>query len=239
MSPIDPPYNSAPDWLDQIETDWSLVFEPAHVVMRYAKAVQNYLKVLLRNEHDAEEAAQEFFLWVSQNGLPRVSRDRGRFRDYLKKVIRNKALNLLRDQRRPSSGGDLLNIPAPQDDASIPDREWLVHWRQCLLERAWDGLKAHEESSPTCRYFTILRLCANHPGEDSRQLAARVGSLSAETFRKQLSRARRLFAQLLVHEVSQTLDKPEAADVEEELTDLGLLLYVRAYLPIRRKSSNS
>src|SRR5271168_2385540 len=101
----------APERLDQIETDWSLVFEPAHVVMRYAHPVQYYLNALLGNKDEAEDVAQEFFLWVSQHGLPRASKNRGRFRDYLKKVVRNKALNFLRGKQPSSSEIDLRNVP--------------------------------------------------------------------------------------------------------------------------------
>src|SRR5262245_65927562 len=82
--------------LDEIDTDWSLVHEPAHVVLRYSQAIQRYLRIMIANQHDAEEIGQDFFLWVSQHGLPRASKDRGRFRDYLKKVVRNAALNYLR-----------------------------------------------------------------------------------------------------------------------------------------------
>ena len=233
-----------PDRLDQIETDWSLVFEPAHIVLRYAHAVRSYLQALLRSEHDAEEVAQEFFLWISQNGLPRASQDRGRFRDYLKKIVRNKALNFLRDKPPYSSDTDLLSVPAPEDTRNIPDQEWLVHWRRCLLDRAWQRLEEHQKRLPRGRYFTVLLLCAQYPGEDSRQLAARTGALdgstlTAEAFRKQTSRARRVFAELLVHEVAETIDKPTPTDVEEELADLALMEYVREYLPLRpRKRLN-
>ncbi len=229
-----------PDRLDQIETDWSLVFEPAHVVLRYVHAVRSYLNALLRNEHDAEEVAQEFCLWVSEHGLPRASQDRGRFRDYLKKVVRNRALKFLRDKRPGSSDTDLLNVPAPENARTIPDQEWVLHWRRCLLKRAWRRLEDYQKRSPKGRYFTVLNLCATYPGEDSRQLAARASSLdgrtlTAESFRKQVSRARRVFAELLVHEVAQTLDQPGPADVEEELVDLGLMAYVREYMPVRHR----
>lgn len=234
----------APHRLDQIETDWSLIFEPAHVILRYAHAVQNYLNALLSNKHDAEEVAQEFFLWISEHGLPRASKNRGRFRDYLKKVVRNKALNFLRDKQSCVSDADLLNVPAPEDTRSTGDREWLLHWRSCLLQRAWQRLEDYQQHSPKGRYFTVLQLCATYPGEDSQQLAARAGSvvggtLSAHAFRKQVSRARRVFAELLVNEVAKTLDDPAPHDVEEELVDLGLMPYVHDYLPIRQRRPKS
>jgi hypothetical protein len=46
-----------------------------------------------------------------------------------------------------------------------------------------------------------------------------------------------VFAQLLVEEVAKTLDQASPSDVEEELTDLGLMTYVRDYLPIRQRGS--
>ena len=52
-----------------------------------------------------------------------------------------------------------------------------------------------------------------------------------DAFRKQLSRARRHFAQMLVNEIRQTLEHREAEDVLEELRDLGLMEFVRDFLP--------
>jgi RNA polymerase sigma-70 factor (ECF subfamily) len=232
------------DRLDQIKTDWSLVFEPAHVVMRYAHAVQCYLNDLLCNQHDAEEVAQDFFLWVSQHGLPRASKDRGRFRDYLKKVVRNKALNFLRKKKPDAYDIDLLHLAAPDDAPGVADQEWVMHWRSCLFRRAWRRLERYQNRSPKGRYFTVLHLCATHPSEDSRELAARASSLDGRTitaaaFRKQVSRARRVFAEMLVHEVAKTLDQPSPTDVEQELVDLGLMTYVHDYLPIRHRDSEA
>jgi len=228
--------------LDQIETDWSMVYEPAHVVLRYAPAIQRYLNALIKHRHDAEEIAQEFFLWVTQHGLPRARRDRGRFRDYLKKIVRNAALNY-QNRKRPSpqSDHDLLNVPAPDDRQRIPDQEWVVHWRHCLLKRAWKRLEKHQARSPDNLFHTVLRLCVRHSGEDSRSLAERASQasgkvISPDAFRKQVSRARRMFAQLLVKEIAETLDTPEPEDVQEELADLGLLGYIRDFLPLKRRS---
>jgi RNA polymerase sigma-70 factor (ECF subfamily) len=230
--------------LDQIETDWSMVYEPAQVVLRYAQAIQRYLNALIKHKHDAEEVAQEFFLWVTQHGLPRARRERGRFRDYLKKVVRNAALNYLTRKQPPRhSDCDLLNVPAPDDRERIPDQEWVVHWRHCLLKRAWKRLEKHQLRSPDNLFHTVLRLCARHPGEDSRALAERASeasgkAVSPDAFRKQVSRARRTFAQLLVKEIAETLDTPATEDVQDELVDLGLMTYVRDFLPLRRRPEN-
>jgi hypothetical protein len=77
---------------------------------------------------------------------------------------------------------------------------------------------------------------ADHPEDDSATLAARTTALigrpiRGDAFRKQLSRARRLFAELLLAEVARTLKKPTTAEVELELIEVGLMPYVSPYLP--------
>jgi RNA polymerase sigma-70 factor (ECF subfamily) len=230
--------------LDQIETDWSLVYEPAHLVARYARPIQRYLCALIKNEHDAEEVAQDFLLWVSQHGLPRASQDRGRFRDYLKKIVRNVALNFINRQQPPRhSDHGLLTVPAADAAQHGPDQEWVAQWRHCLLQRAWRRLERHQQRSPDNLFHTVLRLCARHPGEDSKSLAERASRLSGkplrpDAFRKQVSRARLKFAEYLVQEIAETLDRPTPADVEEELVDLGLMVYVHDFLPLHRRSQS-
>ena len=52
-----------------------------------------------------------------------------------------------------------------------------------------------------------------------------------DAFRKQLSRARRHFAQFLINAILPTLVQPQPQDVVDELTELGLMSYVRDFLP--------
>jgi hypothetical protein len=226
---------------EDIDTDWALVHEPAHVVLRYARAIQRYVHVLIANQHDAEEVSQEFFLWVSQHGLPRASKDRGRFRDYLKKVVRNAALNSLR--RAHSNKIRRLDLSQLPSLDCIPefDHEWIAQWRQCLIDRAWIRLKKHELKVRGSWAYTVLDLRVRHPNDDSAALAAKAVAITnhpfrAEAFRKQMSRARRLFAHMLVNEVALTLSNPNPLDVENELAELGLIRFVRDYLPLRRRN---
>jgi len=84
--------------------------------------------------------------------------------------------------------------------------------------------------------YTALRLVVDFPREDSKSLALRAGAfagepVSPETFRQQLSRARRVFARLLLIQAAETLQDPSPEQVDEELLDLGLMQYVRDFLP--------
>lgn len=239
--PSGPHYHPAgphrPPELGQISTQWFLVHEPVAFVRRYGRAIQRYLRAFLKNKYDAEEVAQDFFLAVSKYGFPRAKQDRGRFRDYLKVAVRNAALNFLRKKKNIKKlAVGLYQLRSRQGPHVIPDQEWILEWRECLLNRAWLTLEQHQNHSPANIYYTALRMAVADPTEDSETLAARAGTvlgrtITAETFRKQLSRARRLFAEYLLQEVTQSLDTTTPELVEDELLDLGLMEHVRNLLP--------
>jgi RNA polymerase sigma factor (sigma-70 family) len=220
--------------LDRISTQWSQLDNPEHFLMRYAPALRSYLMALLQDPHDADEVAQEFLLRVVEQGFVRADPGRGRFRDYLKTAIRNAALTVLRRKK----GIPLEHVEQGLADhtAEQAEAEWLATWRQCLLDKAWRGLESYQHRHPGNWAFTVLKSVVDRPQEDSTALAAHVStvigqSLRPEAFRKQLSRARHRFAELLVQEIAETLDPPTPEEIETELGELGLLEYVKDFLP--------
>ena len=230
--------------LNQITTRWSIVTDPARLVVRYAAAIRSYLEAILKDAHAADEVAQDFAVQVMGHAFDGASPERGRFRDYVKVAARNAALMHIR--RRKSAGKatplttTLERTLADPASGTEPDQasgdEWLGHWRRCLLDKVWRALESQELRSPNNLFHTALRLSVDFPKEDSEALAARAAArigrpVRADAFRKQLSRARRTFAELLAEEVAATLRQPTPADVEEELAELGLMSYLRAYLP--------
>ncbi len=195
------PSGTAGKLLNQITTRWSIVADPAKVVVRYAPAIRSYLEAILRNSNDADEVAQEFALHVMNHKFDKASPDRGRFRDYVKVSARNAALIYLRKKTRAGKATALTtdlertlsNPAAGNDPAAAASDEWLNHWRRCLLDKVWRGLESHELASPGNLYHTALRLSVDFPNEDSESLAARTSAaagrpLRADAFRKQLSR---------------------------------------------------
>jgi RNA polymerase sigma factor (sigma-70 family) len=228
--------------LDDISTEWAIVRNPARFVRRYASAIHRYVAALVTNRHDAEEVTQEFFLRVAQHGFIRTRQEGGRFRDYLKAAVRNAALNFLRRNRAPKPADSGIFEAALADKAALAaDQAWAAAWRRSLLERACRSLEKHQRRSPGNLFHTVLSVLADNPLDDTKTLAARTGALTGrplqpEAFRKQVSRARRMLARLLVQEVAQTLDEPTPEHIKEELIELALWEYVRGYLANERQN---
>jgi len=232
-SPFDS--GSAPG-LEEISTRWTMIHDPVQFVMRYAPAIRKYLAALLKNSHNAEEVAQEFLLKGLLQGFVRTEQLRGKFRFYLKTAVRNAALTHLQRQRKNEAGlADLAQLADPHDEPAESDQEWVDEWRGCVIDRALQGLDHHQQRTSGNLFHTVVRLSLDFPNEDSTALAARASQMAGRpiapaAFRKQLSRARRQFAELLLAEVTQTVEDPSPERVQEELAELGLLVHVRDYL---------
>lgn len=217
--------------LEQITTSWTLIQDPVKFTLRYGTAVQRYLEVLLKDRHEAEEVAQDFLLRVVKCGFATAQASRGRFRDYLRVSLRHAVITHLRRRRSLLYGLDLDLLPQASAEA---DACWQAEWQRCLLERAWRSLERKQHRTGSL-YYTVLRLAADHPEENARDLARRVLAetgqhLRPAALRQQLCRARRLFAGLLLDEVRQTLQSPSEEDLHDELCQLGLLPYLRPRL---------
>jgi DNA-directed RNA polymerase specialized sigma24 family protein len=216
-----------------ISTHLSALSSPSRFVLRYGAAVRAYLQALLPTQDDADEVEQEFLLRVVEKGIPVGDRSDGRYRHYLIATVRNSAFRYLRNlSRRPALTGDLTFVSAD----SSAELQWHRYWRDCVLQCTWQALRDHEARNPGNLFHTVLKAFVEYPEDDSNELAERVSAasgqrLSAEAFRKQLSRARHKFAQLLVAEVSRTIAHATPERVAEELQELDLMKYVRTILP--------
>lgn len=219
--------------LKLISTHWTIISNPSQFITLYGAAVRAYLRALLPTFDDADEVEQEFLLQVVTKGFPIANSEQGLFRYYLIAVIRNAAYAYLRKQaKRPILTGDLSNLSTEPS----ANEEWQRSWRDCVLKSTWSALRDHQKRNKNNLFHSVLKASVEHPNEDSVALAARVSqatkqALSAESFRKQLSRARQHFAKLLIEEVASTIGNCTPEILADELRALDLMKYVKRFVP--------
>jgi len=213
-----------------ISTHLSALTSPSRFVLRYGAAVKAYLRAILPTQDDAEEVEQDFLLRILEKGIPVGDRSNGRYRHYLIAIVKNAALRYLSNRSRRPQGLTELALLSLQSKA---ERQWHQEWRSCVLQRTWQALKDHEAANPGNLFHTVLLNVVQNSIASSEELAEQISmasgqSLTAEAFRKQLSRARRMFAQLLITEVARTIRDVTPEHISDELQELDLLRYVQS-----------
>jgi RNA polymerase sigma-70 factor (ECF subfamily) len=248
-------------FLTHIPTQWSAVFlagqsdsGPAaaarrELLVRYHEAVFRYLARELRDDNAAGKLYSDFAVRVLEVDpfLKRADPGRGRFRDYLRAVLRRMVVDHYRGQQRQNKkvralDPDGADEPAAQDTSPVPEEEerFLSCWRQELINQVWRALEQAEQKTKQ-PYATLLKHKEHQPGLHAPQLAelltAELGRpFTAAGVRKLVQRGRELFGELLVQEVARSLrsspgEKVPAAQVEQELIELGVLFsYCKAAL---------
>lgn len=215
--------------LDHISTRMASLSDANQFVMRYGEAVQRYVLAILKNPDAADEVWQELMATWLRRG-PISWPGRGRFRDYLRTSARNAAMTFLRAKNRHPTG------ELPDDVAAPAERALDAEWQRCLLNKVWRELDAVERSRSGNFAHTALRVYTESPELDSPAQAAIVAErlgrpVTPEAFRQQVRRGKLLMAELILTEVARTMAAATADDIEAELKELGLMAFVRDYLP--------
>jgi RNA polymerase sigma factor (sigma-70 family) len=238
--------------LSRITTEWDIVFQahkglPAEVtaaqtelMMRYSGAVHRYLLAGTRDPDAAAELDQEFALRFLRGDFHRADPARGRFRDFVKRSLRNLMIDYQRRRRRQphNAGDDLPDRAGPEADLDESfDRDFLLSWRKELMTRAWEAL-ADLQRRTGQPFHAVLRARVEYPEMRSPQLAEhltrKLGKAVNDAWvRQTLLRARDKFANLLLDEVSASIESPTYERIEAELIELDVLEYCRPVLKKR------
>ena len=242
--------------LTNIKTRWTLLFQ-AHrrsedaaetaarqqLLLRYYGAVYRYLLGTVRDVAAAEELSQEFAVRFLRGDFHRANPDKGRFRDFVKTSLRRLALDYWKKQanRRAVPLDPSEELAGPVEDASATDQPFLDEWRDELLARVWEALEEVQQRTGQ-PYCTLLRWKTERPQGRSVEFAARLGDLLGKSYtetavRKLLQRAREDFGDLLLEEVSRSLETTEPDRIEQELIELQLLDYCRPALDRRERKA--
>ncbi len=214
---------------------------------RYHRAIYRYLLGALRDPDAADEVFQEFALEFLRGGLRHADPNRGKFRNFVKGVLIHLVSRYHKRQRaRPElPGSEIVDPATPAEDSDKLDREFTENWRCELLAHTWSALSAIEQETGQ-PFHSVLRFRSEHPKMPSSEMAEQLTGLLKPTtaftdtgIRKLLQRAREKFADLLLDEVAQSLENPNIDDLEQELIDLGLLVYCQPSLARRRSLPKS
>jgi RNA polymerase sigma-70 factor (ECF subfamily) len=202
------------------------------LLKRYDGAIRRYLSTTLGDPHAADDLTQEFGLRLMRGAYQKADPERGRFRDYVKGVLRNLARTHYRASARkaaelPAGGLADADSPAAPDEE---DRRFDESWRAELLAR---GFQALAVDNPL--FAAVLGFERDHPGvkapETARQLSVQLGRpLTPDAVRQARHRGRLRFSELLLDEVLHSLKTPTRQEAEDELAELDLLKYCRAAL---------
>src|SRR5262245_18030022 len=116
--------NDRDERLTHLSTQWTLIYDAhrgtpeqvaaaqAELMDRYAGAVHRYLLGGMRDPDAAQELAQEFALRFLRGDFHRADPACGRFRDFVKRSLRNLMTDYRRKQYRDWPMGDELPEPA-------------------------------------------------------------------------------------------------------------------------------
>lgn len=191
-----------------------------------------------RSEEDAEDLTQGFFVHaLEHNVFIQADRSMGTLRTFLLKVfqcymgdVRDRETALKRGGGRELVSLDLEGAEElySRDLATHETPELLFDraWAQSLLRATLSNLATGERSAGRGQQFEILQsfLTPDAVAEQSYEVAALEAGLALEATRQAVSRLRKKFRKCLREQIAATLEDPDDARVDAELSSLRVAL---------------
>ncbi len=215
------------------ETKWSLVLRAGaaapgalqELCRAYRAPLQAFALRIERDPERAEDVVQGFLTHVvEQNMIGAADPARGSFRAFLRKALRNYAINVDRAGKARKRGGE-ASFAEPDFDALVSDdpaadRLYDRAWARALLDRALARLRDEQRARPD-KGAVFEALCERLEGDDDGatllEAAKRLGKTEG-ALKLSLFRLRRRYFDLVRAEVAATVPGPE--DVDPELRNL-------------------
>lgn len=225
--------------LSQLSTHWTMLTNAYDVsteefdralqfqTLRYLGAVHRYFLRTVRDPEVVEDLNQEFATRFLEGNFLKYDPKLGRFRDYIKRAVRNLMVDYHRGKARTRRIESDWEHAIIDDSASERDEEFIEAWRGEILDRAWNALEELQRRTKA-PYYTVLKYRAQHPRQSSEEMATHLEKvlgqeLTPAAVRNRLQHAREKWVGFIVDEVKLGLSDKSRSAVEEELADLRLL----------------
>jgi len=213
--------------LKTLSRPWTEAHSAAALIVRYLTPMRQQLIHWTDSETIADASLQALISHLIAQGFG--PHGRGRMRDFMIRGIRSAAratVAEIAENKRPSIDFSTWKRDAP---------DWVARWRAELLSRVWRELERDEHQDLMRPLFTILKTTTAHPRETAEMLAVRINTESdtivePAVIQTLIGPARKRFAELILQEVSQTLEDRSEAAVMFELQSIGLAEPVEKWL---------
>lgn len=198
---------------------WNEADNAAGFVLRYMLPMREQLIHWTKSESLADESLRRLIAHLVAQGFG--NHGKGRIRDFLMRGIRSAAKSAITDV--PEANRPNIDFTQWTPDSPL----WIATWRKGLLNRAWRSLERLEHAEPARCFYTVLKAATEHPEENAALLAVRINTqlahkIDPQSIRELLETSRAAFAQLLEHEIIESLDRAGSSAVMQEVEALGL-----------------
>ena len=230
--------------LSKIATSWTMVrnandsenesrkMAQEQLLSIYSNSIRRYLLASLKDESAADEVYQNFALKLIRGDFSKADPSLGKFRSFVKTVIYRMMMDHHRSKKTKAKQNELLDELAVEKSFEIEDSadaEFQQHWREGLLNFAWDQLKQHQLATDGV-YHSLLWTKARNPELSNTELLAKVETecgqqINPGSIRVTLHRARQKFSDFLLEALASAIEDPTEENVEEELIALNLSKY--------------
>jgi RNA polymerase sigma-70 factor (ECF subfamily) len=190
-----------------------------------------YVRRQGNSPEDAQDLTQDFFArLLEKNYLAKADPDRGKFRTFLLRSLKNFLVNEWKRAGRLKRGGGLeflsIDTNAAEDrfaaeapDEFNPDAEYETSWAVTLIEQVLAALRQEFSAADKGRLFEELKgfIWGDKSTASYAEIAAPL-NLSEGAVKVAVHRLRQRFRELLRAEVAHTVARPE--DIDGELRHL-------------------
>jgi RNA polymerase sigma-70 factor (ECF subfamily) len=203
----------------------------AELCATYWKPVYGFIRAMGRSHEEARDLTQGFFTTqlLEKNDVAALDQERGKFRSWLLKAVKNYLANDLAQARakKRDPGTPLVSIDAPDAEGrcpvlpghdNTPERIYERRWAMTILEQALHKLRDGYEKRGQGPLFEKLTPFLVGSGEGRYRPIAEELGISEEAFKVHVFRCRGRFHDRIRAEIADTVSSED--QVEDEMRHL-------------------